>query len=201
MPEFLMENPDYIIGVFVLLFTVLGMQFKNMKAIIVSQIMSNLLLGIQCIVGGTASTGGVVFLATAQTVVSFVYSQRGKRFPVWLTVAFMGGFSVITVIGFLSPSIPSSPLDLVTMVAVWFFALSIVQERSHLCRAFLAVNVSLWIVYDVCVLPSSVLNHIIILASILVSVLRNDRALWRAQISRWLRRESKEILDEEKKSE
>lgn len=179
MLEFLKENPDYIVSIFVLLFTVLGMQFKNMKMIILSQIMANLLLGLQCILGGTASTGGVVFLATAQTVLSFIYSSRGRKFPLWLMLCFMAGYSVITVIGLLSPAIPSSPFDLVTMVAVWFFALGIVQEKSYLCRICSAVNVALWLVYDICVLPSAVLNHIIIICSILFSIVRNDRAEWR----------------------
>ena len=190
MLEFLKENPDYIVSVFVLLFTVLGMQATNMKLIILSQIMANLRLGLQCILGGTASTGGVVFLAAVQTVVSFIFASKNKRFPLWLMFTFMAGFSTITVIGFLSPSIPSSPFDLVTMVAVWFFALSIVQSKSYLCRIFSAINVSLWLVYDVCVLPSAVVNHIIILGSIFFSMIINDRTEWKAILRRLFSKKS-----------
>ena len=190
MLEFLRENPDYIIGAFVLIATVLGMQFKNMRYIIICQLLSNALLALQCIVGGTVSTGGVVLLATVQTAVSFVYNSKGIKFPLWLTLSFMAGFSAITVIGFVSPSIASSPFDLVTMVAVWFFALSIVQERSWICRFCLAINVSLWLIYDVVILPSGVLNHAIILASIFFSIFRNDREEWKAFFRRVSRKNS-----------
>lgn len=177
--EFLKANPDYIIGVFVLIATVLGMQFKSMRVIIIFQLLSNALLALQCIVGGTVSTGGVVLLATVQTAVSFFLNYKKIRFPLWLTLSFMVGFSAITVIGLISPAIASSPFDLVTMVAVWFFALSIVQEKSWICRICLACNVSLWLIYDIFVLPSAALNHAIILTSIFVSVVRNDREEWK----------------------
>lgn len=193
MPQFLIENLDYVIGIFVLIATVLGMQFKSMRWILVFQILSNVLLGLQCIVGGTVSTGGVVFLAVVQTVISFVYNRKEKRFPLWLSLAFMAGYSAITVIGFISPKIASSPFDLITMVAVWFFALCIVQEKSHLCRIFSAINVALWLIYDFAVLPSAALNHVIILASIAVSIIRNDRAEWKAMYRRMFRKSKEDF--------
>ena len=192
MPEFLRENPDYIIGIFVLIATVLGMQFKSMRYIIICQLLSNVLLGLQCIVGGTVSTGGVVFLAAIQTAISFLFNYKKIPFPFWLTLSFMVGFSVITVIGFISPAIASSPFDLVTMVAVWFFALSIVQQRSWLCRLFLGINVSLWLIYDIFILPSAALNHTIILASIFFSVFRNDREEWKFLLRRFSKKHPKE---------
>ena len=186
--DFLKENPDYIISIFVLIATVLGMQFKNMKWIILCQILSNFLLGLQCIIGGTISTGGVVMLATVQTVLSFTLNYKKIPFPAWLTVSFMVGYSAITVIGFLSPSVASSPFDLITMVAVWCFAISIVQEKSWICRFFLALNVSLWLIYDFAVLPSAALNHIIILSSIFFAMVRNDRADWKSFLRQFLRK-------------
>ncbi len=188
--DFLKENPDYIIGVFALIATVLGMQFKSMRMFIIFQLLSNVLLGVQCIVGGTVSTGGVVFLAAVQTAVSFILNYKRMPFPMWLTLSFMVGFSAITVIGMISPAIASSPFDLVTMVAVWFFALSIVQEKSWICRICLVCNVSLWLIYDIFVLPSAVLNHAIILTSIFVSILRNDREEWKAFFGRFRKKSS-----------
>ena len=180
MPQELVYTIAQIIGYIAMVLAVVSMQFKSMRWIIFFQILSNVLLGLQCIVGGTISTGGIVFLAAAQTVISFIYNRYQRPFPLWLTLSFIAGYTAITVIGFISPSVASSPLDLVTMVAVWFFAISIVQKYSYLCRVFLAINVSLWLIYDVCILPSAALNHVIILSSIIVSIIRNDRAEWRA---------------------
>ena len=175
-----MENPDFIISAFVLTFAVLGMQFKDMRIIRVSQVIANGLLGIQCIVGGTASTGGVVFLGTLQTALSFVFVYKKKRFPLWLTGLFILGYSSITVIGFFSPDITSSPWDLLTMVASWFFAVSMVQEKSWLCRLFSLANLLLWITYEIILMPSGLITHGIILPCTIFSIVRNDRAEWKA---------------------
>lgn len=176
--DFLVANPDYIISVFVLIFTVAGMQFKDMKFILISQIAANGLLAAQCIVGGTMSTGGVVLLATVQTVVCFVFNRMNIKVPLWLTGLFMAGYSAITVVGFIVPSIPSSPFDFITMIAAWFFALCVVQEKSWICRLYSVLNVALWLVYDIAVLPSAVLNHVIIISTTIVAIIRNDRAEW-----------------------
>ncbi len=173
MRDFLIENVDFIIAIFTTFFAVAGMQFRNMRVILVSQLISNGLLALQCILGGTASAGGIVFLAIGQTVVSFIFSAKGKRFPLPLTIVFMAGFTAITVIYF------STPFDLLTMVAAWFFALAIVQERSHICRFYSLVNTVLWLVYDFFVMPSGVVNHSVIAVLIFASILRLDRGEWK----------------------
>lgn len=180
--EFLGENPDYIISVFVLIFAVLGMQFKDMRIILISQVIANGLLGIQCIIAGTASTGGVVFLGTLQTALSFVFAHKKKRFPTWLTVLFILGYTSITVFGFFSPNVTSSPWDLLTMVAAWFFAVSMVQEKSWICRIYSVANLLLWITYEIILMPSGLITHCIILPCTIVGIIRNDRAEWKALI-------------------
>ena len=199
--DFLVANPDYIISVFVLIFTVAGMQFKDMKFILISQIAANGLLAAQCIVGGTMSTGGVVILATVQTVICFVLNRKNIKVPLWFTIVFMAGFSAITVVGFVVPSIPSSPFDFITMVAAWFFALCVVQEKSWICRLYSVINVALWLVYDIAVLPSAVINHIIIITTTFVGILRNDRAEWAAVFRKIFGKKSAETLPEEEKTE
>ena len=189
--DFLVANPDYIISVFVLIFTVAGMQFKDMKFILISQIAANGLLAAQCIVGGTLSTGGVVILATVQTIICFILNRQNVKVPTWLTVLFMVGYSGIAVMGFFVPSIPSSPFDLITMVAAWFFALCVVQEKSWICRILSVANVALWLVYDIAVLPSAVINHIIIISTTIVGIIRNDRAEWRALLAKIFGRAAK----------
>ena len=93
--NFLRENPDYIISVFVLIFTVAGMQFKKMRFVLTSLAMANVLLALQCIVGGTVSTGAVVILATVQTVVCFDLNEKKIKVPKWLTVLFMVGTATV----------------------------------------------------------------------------------------------------------
>ena len=197
--EFLIENVDFVIAIFTAFFAVAGMQFRNMRVILVSQLISNGLLALQCILGGTASAGGIVFLAIGQTVVSFIFSAKGKRSPLPLTFAFMAGFTAITVIYF------STPFDLLTMVAAWFFALAIVQERSHICRFYSLVNTVLWLVYDIFVMPSGMVNHSVIAVLIFISILRLDRSEWkqllasaRKKLSRAKETEAAKTVEKEK---
>ena len=70
-----MEILAYILGVFTTAFAVASMQFKNMKWIILCQILSNFLLGLQCIIGGTLSTGGCIFCSSDG---SGEFAERGE---------------------------------------------------------------------------------------------------------------------------
>ena len=182
--DFLTENPDYIISVFVLFFTIAGLQFKDMRLVLSCLTLANCLLAAQCIIGGTLSTGAVVILATVQSIICFILSAKKIKVPLWLTLLFIAGYCAITVVGFFNPSVKSSPFDFVSMVAVWFFALEAVQEKSWICRIFSVGNTGLWLIYDIAVLPSAVLNHAIILTTVIVGIIRNDRAEWASLIKR-----------------
>lgn len=173
MWDFLIENFDFVIAIFTTVFSVAGMQFRNMHAIRICLLIANGLLGLQCIIGGTFSAGGIVFLAIGQTVISFIFSAKGKRFPLPLTFIFMGGFTAIAVIYY------STPFDLLTMVAAWFFALAIVQERSHICRFYSILNTVLWLTYDLFVMPSGIVTHSILAILTFASIIRLDRDAWK----------------------
>lgn len=169
---------DYVIAVFTTIFTVAGMQFRNMRVILLTQLIANSLLATQCILGGTASSAAIVFLSIAQTLVSFIFNSRGKSFPVPLTVAFMVGFTVITVIYF------ATPFDLLTLVAAWFFAICIVQKHSYICRFCALANTCLWLIYDAFVMPSGLVNHTVVGVLIFATIIRLDRKEWKRAFAR-----------------
>lgn len=168
-----MEHIDYVVAIFTTLFTVAGMQFKNMKYILVSQIAANGLLGLQCILGGTISSGYITFFAVAQTIASFIFSWYKKSFPVWLTLLFCAGYGVITYFNF------TNGFDILTCIAACFFALGIVQKNSAVCRVFSFMNVTLWLIYDIMVMPSGILSHGIIICFITAAIIRLDRNEWK----------------------
>lgn len=191
--EFLSNNVDYVISIFTTLFAVVGMQFKDMRVIIVSQMVANGLLAAQCIIGGTISAGGAVIVGTIQTAISFIFAAKHKRFPLWLTLVFIGAFTAVTVICF------SSPFDIATGVAGWFFAVAMVQERSSICRACSLANVLLWLLYDFCVMPSGAIPHVVILVCTVISVIRLDRADWKAAFNRIFRKNAATEAESSKK--
>ena len=182
--EFLSNNVDFIIAIFTTLFAVVGMQFKDMRVIIASQMVANGLLAAQCIIGGTLSAGGAVMVGTVQTAISFILASKKIKFPIWLTALFVCAYTAVTVICF------SSPFDIATGVAGWFFAVAMVQERSSVCRVCSLANLSLWLVYDFCVMPSGAIPHVIIFVCTVVSVIRLDRGDWKRAFNRIFGKES-----------
>ena len=173
MLEFLQQNAGYVVAVFTTIFAIAGMQFKDMRIILVSQIIANGLLGVQAILGGTASTSWIIFLAIVQTVISFAFASKSKDFPIWLTLIFAIGYTVITVLLF------TSPFDILTCIAAWFFALAVVQKDSAVCRFYSVVNTALWLVYDIFVMQTGIVNHSVIICFIIFAIVRLDRAEWR----------------------
>lgn len=169
-------KPEYIaliISIFTTISAVLGMQFKNMKYVIISQLIANSLLGIQYILDGTVAAGGIVFLAIVQTIIGFVFTSKQIAFPLWLTSIFVVGYTALTVITY------TNPFDIVSMVAVWCFAFAIIQKNSAVCRVLTLTNATLWLVYDIGCAPSAILTHSIIIIFIIVAIVRLDRAEWR----------------------
>ena len=168
-----MEILAYIIGIFTTIFAVASMQFKDMKYVLVCQLICNSLLTMQYVLEGRVSVSGVVVLAVVQTIVRFFFDKKGKPFPVWLTGVFIVLFTVVSVI------MMKSPYDLITCAAVWFFAICIVQKRSSIARICSFINTVLWLIYDILQAPSAVITHAVILVFVAAGIVRLDREDWK----------------------
>ena len=60
------------------------------------------------------------------------------------------------------------------------------------------MNTALWMIYDAFVMPSGLINHSVIICFIAFAMVRNDRAEWKALLSKIF---GKKSLDEEKEVE
>lgn len=168
-----MEILAYILGVFTTAFAVASMQFKNMKLVLLFQLICNSTLTAQYVLEDRVSVSGVVILAVIQTVVRFFFDSKGKPFPVWLTCVFIAGFTAVSLI------MMSTPFDLITCVAVWFFAICIVQKKSSRARICSCINTILWLIYDILCAPSAIFTHAVILVFVVVGIIRLDREEWK----------------------
>ncbi len=175
---FLGENAALIVSVITAIAAVIGMQFKSMRYIIISQLLINGLLFLQYLLERRISAGGVVIVAFLQTVVSFFFTAKKKPFPVWLTLVFMLLFTAVSLATF------STPLDLFPLGAVLFFAIAIVQKNSAVCRVCSATNCVLWLIYDILLAPASTVTHGTILLSVIIGIIRRDRPEWKRFFTR-----------------
>ena len=166
------ETIALIVSIFTTLFAVAGMQFRNMKHILVSQLLANSLLGVQYILEDQLSASGIVMVAILQTAISFVFSYKKKVFPIWLTLIFCVAFTGVSILSY------QSLWDIRPLAAVWFFAWAVVQKNSAICRILSFCNTTLWLTYDIFNAPSAILTHTVILAFIVIGIIRQDQAEW-----------------------
>ena len=70
-----------IVGILTTVSAVISMQFKDMKWVLVSQVVSNLLTALNLALLGGLSGAGICITATVQTVVIFMYKLKDKQLP------------------------------------------------------------------------------------------------------------------------
>lgn len=187
-----MEILAYILGVFTTVFAVASMQFKNMKYVLICQLICNSILTMQYVLEDRVSVSGVVILAVVQTVVRFFFDKNGKPFPVWLTCVFIVGFTVVSVV------MMTSPYDLITCAAVWLFAICIVQKRSSVARICSFGNTTLWLIYDILCAPSAIFTHAVILVFVAFGIIRLDREDWKLFFAKFFKKSAEEISEDGK---
>ncbi len=181
----LVDNVALILGVFATVFAISSMQCKNMKFVLVLQLLTNICLATQYIIEGNPQTLGVCCLAIVQTVVCFVLDRLEKRFPLWLVVAFMAGYAVSTVLSY------TGALDILPLFALWCFCIGIALNRSYICRITTSLNCIFWLIYDIVLAPSAILTHSVTLVFTIVGIIRLDRAEWSTIFRRIFTREEK----------
>ena len=86
------------ISVLTALTAIVGMQMKNMKAILLSQILANLFTASTYILLDVFSGAGICLVAIAQAVTMFFYNQKNKKPQLWVIILFISlyiGCSVV----------------------------------------------------------------------------------------------------------
>ena len=145
-----------------------------MRTVLLLQIVANGLLGVQYAFRGADSGVWSLALGIAQIIFSYVLNAKGISFPKWLLLLFIGGYLMITVFTF------KNIFDLLPFVALCIFSVSIIQEKSRICRLLSIFNSITFLIYDVSTQSySAIITHGTILAFLIVGILRLDLPEWR----------------------
>ena len=121
------------------------MQFKNMRAILLFQIISNLLASTNYLLLG-GDTGAIVsVLAIAQSVVMYFYNCRSKEPHKSVVATF-----ILAYVAFSAYNVISSRdlMELLPAFSAICFAVSLLQKKPSNFRIFGALNPSFWLPYD-----------------------------------------------------
>jgi len=164
----------YIAQAISLITTVVGiaaMQFRQMRHILIGQLLANLLAAATYFLLDGFSGAGVCLLAIVQTLAMYAFNRQQKQPPRWLIGGFIAMYIACSALSYRSPA------DLFSAAAAVCFALSVSQEKAAASRRWYVLNPLCWMIYDVATRAyGNLIMHLIILISTLAAMLRMDRA-------------------------
>ena len=158
-----------ILGLIIFVSVIASMQFKNIVAVLVCQLICNGLGALNFILMGSYSGCGIYIVAFLQTLVFFWIRSRNKKAPWGVSVLFVFLFLMCSVVTY------KIPADIISGIAALTCALSLVQKNSAYYRLFMFANGIIWIVYDLSIGAYSMIpSHAATFISAGIGILRLD---------------------------
>ena len=150
------------ISVLTALTAIVGMQMKNMKAILLSQILANLFTASTYFLLDGFSGAGICLVAIAQAVTRFFYNQKNKKPQLWVIILFISLYIGCSVVYY------KTFIDVFSALAAVCYAMSIAQSNPKRSRLWYVLNPLFWVVYDI---NTRAYGNLIMHASIFLSTL------------------------------
>ena len=159
-----------IIGIAATIISLSIVHLKNVKYILFGEVAANLIMGLNYLLLDALSGVHVNIIATLQAIVSYIYSSKNKKIPVFVTVAFLLTYTACSFITY------KSTIDLIPFVCALLFAMALSRKQSSKYRLFMLMNSVLWLFYDYRMRAfSAMLTHILLSTSTVLAMLRLDR--------------------------
>lgn len=161
-----------IVGVLTTVVAVATFQFKDVRHILLGNVLSNLMVALQFALLGGLSGAWICIVAALQTVVMYFLDKKENTGTLrrYLLLLFCAMYIAGTCIVYKGWG------DIVSCVCALIYVVAILQTDSKSFRKCIFVNASLWIVYDIYTMAyASVLTHGMELVSIITAMLRMDR--------------------------
>lgn len=147
-------------------------QMKDVKYVLLGEVIGNLLLGLSYTMLGGLSGGWVCLVAAVQTIILFFTNNKeisSKAKNVLLIV-----FAAIYVIG--TVVVYQGWGDIISCACAIVYVLAIMQTDTAKYRKYKVLNSFLWTIYDIKIAAfASLLMHGSILISLVVGMIRLDR--------------------------
>ena len=122
-----------VISIVVLIISVIVVQFKNIKYILIGEIIMNLLVALSFVFLGGLSGAWICIVATVQTLIMYLVNRR--EIASWkrtaLMVVFVAAYIIGTVIVYQGWS------DIVSCVCAMLYVLAVVQKDASKYRIFM----------------------------------------------------------------
>lgn len=151
-----------------------SMQLKNIRAVLIVNVVCNAAGAASYLVLGNVSGCGLYLVAVAQSVLFLAYRLRRRDTPGFWTWVFSAAFLLCSLVTF------KAYADVLSMLAAVCCALALAQKNASLYRMIMLANAALWIAYDIVTKAYAMLPaHIITALSAIIGIVRMDLGLFK----------------------
>lgn len=158
-----------IFGILGIIFSVLSMQMKTKKNIMIMLLCLNLASALNFLFLNSISGSLICFFAVLETFINYLFDSKDKPVPIYIICIY-----VIVNIG-LGLSSYHSPLDILPIVCALLYCLTICTKKESNIRKIMFGNQSIWLVYDLIVKAYMFsISNVLTLISIVISYFRYD---------------------------
>jgi hypothetical protein len=158
-----------IFGIIGILFSVLSMQMKTKKNIMIMLLCLNLASALNFFFLNSMSGFWVCLFAVLETFVNYCFDSKNKKVPIYI----IGFYVVVNIaLGLMSYH---TPLDLLPIVCALLYCATVCVPKESMIRKLMFGNQSIWLVYDIIVKAYMFsISNVLTLISIIISMIRYD---------------------------
>ncbi len=158
-----------IFGIIGIIFSVLSMQMKTKKNIMIMLLGLNIASALNFLFLESYSGSLICFFGAIETFINYLYDQKNKKVSIYII-----GFYVIVniILGLLSYH---QILDILPIVCALLFVATVCTKSESNIRKLMFGNQTTWLVYDIIVKAYMFsISNVLTLISILISMYRYD---------------------------
>ena len=158
-----------IFGVLGIIFSVVSMQMKTKKNIMIMLLCLNLASALNFLFLNSISGSLVCFFAVFETFINYLFDSKNKKVPIYVIVFYV---IVNLILGFYSYK---GLLDLIPVACALIYCATVCTKKESNIRKEMFANQTLWLIYDIIVKAYMFsVSNVLTLISIIISMIRFD---------------------------
>ena len=158
-----------IFGVIGIIFSVLSMQMKTKKNIMIMLLCLNLASALNFLFLNSISGSLVCFFAVFETFVNYLFDSKNKKVPIYVIAFYV---VVNLALGIYSYH---SLIDIIPIACALLYCATVCTKKESNIRKEMFGNQTLWLIYDIIVKAYMFsVSNVLTLISIIISMIRFD---------------------------
>lgn len=158
-----------IFGTFGIIFSVLSMQMKDKKNIMIMFIGLNISCALNFFFLGSITGCFINTFGAIETFINYKFDSKNKSIPIYIISIYV---IVNLILGFISYK---NIIDLLPIINSLIFVTSVCAQKESIIRKIMFVNQSIWLIFDILTKSYTLtICSVLTLISIIISIIRYD---------------------------